>query len=112
MDNIISNLINAGGKEWKSACGSKHRIYFNNLEEIFNKKNDFEYSTYKSGNVSSASLNFDKLANSRAQSLLMALNSGVLYYDLNDEKFYYSQLNNSAVKNLGEELIQIIKSGV
>lgn len=110
MNNMIQKLINAGGKEWRSADGSKHRVYFNNLEEIFNKKYEFDYTQYKTGAISSASINFSTLSNSKAQSLLMALKAGVLYYDVKDESFYYTRLDNSAVKNLGDELIEIIKS--
>jgi hypothetical protein len=70
-------LIEKGGKEWIN--GNKHRIYFNNWEEIAG----FNINTYKTGNISSASLQGETISNNKANKML----GGKLYFDMVTSKF-------------------------
>jgi hypothetical protein len=98
-----SKLIKAGGKEWQK--GDKHRIYFNTREtsEAIGLKVDF----YKTGNVSSATINGDHISNSRARGILFDLQNGGFHYDFLDSKFHWrSEMNN----NLASQLVDHYRS--
>jgi len=62
MSNNVDKLIAAGGKEWKSADGSKHRVYFQVAKLI-----GFECDQYNTGNISSATLAGHEISNSLAR---------------------------------------------
>ena len=51
------------GNEWSSADGSKHRIYFNDLEGLYGLKCQY----YNSGNISSATFRGEKISNTTAR---------------------------------------------
>jgi hypothetical protein len=61
MSADVAKLIAAGGKEWKSADGKLHRIYFQVASLI-----GFECDKYKTGNISSATLAGQEISNSLA----------------------------------------------
>jgi hypothetical protein len=70
------------GNEWMA--GGKHRIYFNDLTELFG----LDYGTFKSsGRVSGATLDGERISNTRAEEIRTAL-SGKIYYDVTDGRFY------------------------
>jgi len=73
----VDTLQKAGGKLWEK--GAHRRVYFNNLAEL----GGLEYCTYKTGNISSASLAGERISNSEARRLLAAK----LYFDLNTGEF-------------------------
>lgn len=92
-ENMVDKLKKIGGKEWIS--GTNHRIYFNNLSKYYN---GLSVSRYGTGNISSATLNGEKLSNSRARALMTELDMGKLWYDVKTGQFE-SQRMSSEVKN-------------
>lgn len=75
-NNIENKLIELGGNLWE---GSSHRrIYINNWLELAG----FEITRYKTGNISSASLNNEKVSNAKAAEL----NNVKCFWDCNAEK--------------------------
>lgn len=105
----IEQLKKIGGSEWQK--GDYHRIYFNNLAEIYGLTCSF----YNTGNVSSASLDGEKISNSGARRILSALGDAKLWYDVNSGRFGYKFYGNNwfgksdmdaiieKIKNLCEE---------
>lgn len=69
--------IMAAGKEWKSDDGRHHRVYFD-AEARMNAIGAV-VSFYKTGNISSASLNGKKISNTKARKM----EDGSLFYDVN-----------------------------
>lgn len=82
MSNItIETLISIGGNEWIS--GDHHRIYFNDLATLYG----LEFATYNTGNISSATLNGEKISNSKARKLSTTLDFGKLWFDVTKGEF-------------------------
>ena len=67
------------GRTWVSPDGSKRRIYF--AETLLADLIGFRYTTYKTGNISSASLQGAKLSNGKADTLRQALRGSTAYFD-------------------------------
>lgn len=82
----IETLKEIGGSEWKK--DKFHRIYFNELHTWYG----LECSFYKTGNISSASLNGAKISNSQANSILGRI-SGKLWLDLIDGRWHWLNLS-------------------
>jgi hypothetical protein len=61
-------MTSIGGNLWAGRDGNKRRVYFNDWPEMAG----FRYTTYNSGNISSASINGETLANGRAAQLVGA----------------------------------------
>lgn len=78
---LESRLVNAGGNRWEKA--GHRRLYFNNLEDLYG----LELDHYGTGNISSATLNGEKISNNSARELVFELRSGKLWYDLNKGTF-------------------------
>ena len=76
------NLLDLGN-EW-SVTG-KRRIYFNNLTRFINLK----VNTFKSHNVSSATLDGRKISNSSATKILRILSGVKCWYDFSDGKLHW-----------------------
>lgn len=91
-------LVNAGGRLWKIAEKNMCRVYFNSLADRIG----LSVSYYKTGNVSSASLNGNGISNCSARKILSTLESGKIWYDLNTNRF--------ETKNLDEYAEKIINS--
>ena len=72
------------GRTWVSNDGTKRRIYF--PETLLAELIGFTYSTYKTGNISGASLNGNKLSNGKAERLRTDLRFGKAYFDCNTEE--------------------------
>lgn len=72
------------GNYWQTSDGSKRRIYFNDLAQYIGLDCGF----YGTGNVSSATLNGEKISNTKATAMLSQFNSGKLWFDLSDDKFH------------------------
>ena len=80
----IESLKELGGKEW--IVGEKHRVYFNNLDELFGLNCRF----YLSGNVQQATLDGEEISNGRATEILYSLREGRLWFDVVSEKWAFS----------------------
>ena len=77
------------GSEWQK--GEHHRIYFNNLCELFG----LSYSVYKSGNISAATLDGERISNSRAKEIKFALAGAKVWYDLNSGEFCWKGISDT-----------------
>lgn len=70
------------GNEWQR--GTMYRIYINDLARWYG----LQYTTYKTGNVSSAKLDGEPISNGKASDLLRDLYWAKLWLDVKDDKFY------------------------
>jgi hypothetical protein len=91
----------AGGRYWEK--GEMHRVYFNSLSERIG----LSLSFYKTGNISSASLNGDGISNSEARRILWSLENGKFWYDLDREMFmrkglddFSDEIKNSVISDI------------
>ena len=98
-------LKEIGGSEWTK--GEIHRVYFNNLAELFG----LSCSTYGTGNISSATVNGAKMSNSKARELSRALRDSKVWYDVKDGEFHYKASGCRAYTGdeIGEAIIEEIK---
>lgn len=78
----IDVLKKIGGSEWQK--GDKHRIYFNNLGELYGLKT----WRYKTGNISGAQLDGRNISNSQAKKILEKIVSSKMWFDVKDGKFW------------------------
>ena len=83
---IIEILTAEGGKLWER--GDKHRVYFDTGMMLGRVGLDVE--TYKTGNISSAHFQGERISNSEAKRMIGAYRWAKLYYDLPRGKFYTS----------------------
>jgi len=67
-------IIAIGGREWNK--GGKHRVYLN--DDVWTRLIGLEIETYKSGNISSATLGGERISNAEARRYLDAI-SGVYW---------------------------------
>jgi hypothetical protein len=77
-------LIEIGGREW--ILGDKHRVYLNNLEDLFGLECEF----YKTGNIWRAKLDGEVISNTRASDIASALGFGKLWFDVTEGEFHHS----------------------
>lgn len=91
-------LIAAGGRLWEVFEKNMRRVYFNNLADRIG----LSVSYYKTGNVSSASMNGEEISNTSARKIISTLETGKIWYDLNTNQF--------ETKNLGDYADKIIES--
>jgi hypothetical protein len=82
----LESLLAIGGKEWQS--GDKHRVYFNDLA----KRYGLDLNFYGTGNISSASLDGEKISNSKAKKIDSYLRFAKLWYDFSDNEFHHKDL--------------------
>ena len=75
--------IQQGGREWKTQDGKYHRVYFNDLAE----RAGLVCAYYDTGNVSSASLNGERISNSQARRLLSHYDGCKLWWDCQTERW-------------------------
>ena len=71
------------GSRWQK--GGNDRIYFN--QEFIFKAIGLRMSFYKSGNVSSASLNGEEISNGEAKRIWGRINDSKIWYDVLEGKF-------------------------
>ena len=76
-----------GGNRWQK--GDLDRVYFNDLADLYG----LDYTTYKTGNIMSASLGGEKISNSKASKILSSLNFGKLWYDCHTNEFHHRGLD-------------------
>ncbi len=77
----IQKLIEIGGVEWSK--NGKHRIYFNNLAELFGLK----IERYNTGQICSATLDGDKISNKVAHNYLIELMDVKIWFDVKTQEF-------------------------
>ncbi len=70
------------GSEWQK--NGYHRIYFNELTELFGLSCRY----YNTGNISSATLDGERITNCRAAEIASALANSKLWFDMEDQKFH------------------------
>lgn len=92
------------GNEWTK--DKIQRIYFNNLEELIG----LEYTTYNTGNISTAKLKGEKISNTKASRLASELSYAKVWFDLADGEFH-CQMGNAAIEYFGE-IVAAIKQRV
>lgn len=81
----INTLVNDfDGSLWENY--GKSRIYFNGPEIA--ESQGLSWSNYNSGNISSASLNGDKVSNSECKRILGGFQWVKVWYDVASGKFY------------------------
>lgn len=102
----IKTLIAIGGNEWIRS--EKHRIYFNQIAEIYGLK----CSYYKTGNMSKATLNGEHISNSKARKLLSTIESGKVWFDVKTGEFAHGMTKNADFDGveIGAEIIDKLKS--
>ena len=96
------NKIKSIGKEWIKE--DMHRIYINNLEKIYG----LETTSYKTGNISSATLNGEKISNSRARQLSCDLSCAKIYYDVKTGKIEAQHINDPLKSTIIEKITALV----
>ena len=91
----MAKLVAVGGREWMKY--GKHRIYFN--DDVICKVVGLSYSCYKSGNISSASINGEAISHAEASRYL----SVTAYFDVISGRFFFQGVK-------GEEVVNAIKA--
>ena len=84
--NALRNL----GSEWMK--GGKHRIYFNNLQELAGY-GGLVTEHYNSGAIASATLGGEKISNSQVGRIIGSFQSAKLWYDVLTGKWWSSGLD-------------------
>jgi len=94
MENTkLKKAVEIGGSEWEAY--GKHRVYFN--KEVLLSLYGLTYTTYKSGSVSSAKIDGEKISNSHAQDIVDAFRMGKAYYDVKADKV----VTNNCIEDYG-----------
>jgi hypothetical protein len=104
----LSTLISIGGREWKK--DALHRVYFNNLDELFG----LTCSYYNTGNISGARLDGETISNSRAGEIARALGASKVWYDVPTGKFMYRVVacRTYSGETMGNAIVDEIKARV
>lgn len=76
------------GNEWIK--GEHHRIYINNYSDLIG----LSVNHYGTGNISSASLNGEKISNTRAKKLL----GGTVFYDIKTDRIVGQYISDDAME--------------
>jgi len=106
MADRINTLKGIGGNEWMR--GEYHRIYFDlgfRMEAI-----GLSINTYKTGNISSASLDGERISNNKAKKTINALGSnyGKFWYDVSTGEFGWKEID----PDLAEQIIDAINEKI
>lgn len=86
-ENRVVEILTGGqfqGNLWEK--GGHRRIYFN--AATIATSQGLDWGRYNTGNISSASLNGQKISNNACRRILDDLQYVKLWYDLTDRKFY------------------------
>jgi hypothetical protein len=95
------------GHTWISRDGTKRRLYV--PDQWLAESSGLRDDTYKTGNISSASLNGEKLSNGKAEKLRTLLRVGKAYFDCNDGRVHvenmdsYTETMRAGLEKLAEE---------
>lgn len=95
-------LLKEGGKKWSK--NGKERVYLD--DSLIAKLIGLKYSTYSNGNISSASIQGEKISNSDARSYVQSIMRMKLFYDLKEGKFNFNggEFEKEIVKKIKEKL--------
>jgi len=104
MDGMKEKLENLGGNYW--AKYGKERMYFDRA--ILMKLYGFEWETYKSGNVSSATLNGEEISNNKFNKYLDSMPDN-LYYDFENDRFAWD-IGPCLYPEIAKEVVKKIRS--
>lgn len=93
------------GSEWKKD-DKFHRIYFNDLEERLG----LDISYYKSGNVSGATQNGERISNSECKRILGRLAGVKIFYDVKagDFKVQYGNLHDEEKERILDSIKDVV----
>lgn len=97
---VYNKIISMGGSRW--TAGGNDRIYFNSAAE---KIIGLSVERYKTGNISSATLNGERISNSRASKILASIQG--MYYNVNNGKIGHRKGGEDYVDRMKE----FIKNG-
>lgn len=86
------------GREWST--DRYHRIYINDLPTLYGLK----VTRYKTGNISSATLDGERISNGHASKLLTSLELGKLWWDYADQQFHAHGMSEQMMSVLIEAL--------
>lgn len=100
MTYTIEQLTQAGGTRWTK--NGMDRFYFNNISELFG----LSVSTYKTGNISSATLNGEPISNSKATAMKAHFDHAKLWFDTADNLFHGRDFADGELKSA----VAVIKS--
>lgn len=100
-DNRLAMLLcSMEGNAWKK--NNMRRVYYS-LDKLCNLIG-FEFSTYKTGNISCAYIDGEKISNTRAKDIYYTLLNMKIYFDFTDYEFH--------CKNNNSNLSEVILSGL
>ena len=102
----IEKLIELGGNEWQK--NDYHRVYFN--AATIAKLSGYKWDTYNTGNISSASLDGEKISNSEMNRVLNRLQFGKYWYDVPTAQFMCCAEHKSDWQATVNKLSKIIKT--
>ncbi|HIE9385308.1 TPA: hypothetical protein ACXRZ0_001753 [Klebsiella pneumoniae] len=91
----VDSLIALGGKRWTK--NEMDRIYFNS--DVIATCIGFDFTTYKTGNISQVSLGGRSISNGRGQKIRTAICCCKFWFDLNDKKFHITNFFQCDVKS-------------
>ncbi len=83
----LACLEKIGGNAWATPDRSKIRSYLN--VDVMAKATGLDVNFYNTGNVSSATLDGEKISNAQASKMLSRFNYTKLWYDDGDGKFHF-----------------------
>jgi len=84
MNISIDDLVAVGGNEWIN--GTRHRVYFNDLPELFGR---LSCSYYGTGNIRHATLDRKEISNTSARGIMYSLSEGKVWFDVALGQFSY-----------------------
>ncbi|EEE9965885.1 hypothetical protein DJ253_00880 [Salmonella enterica subsp. enterica serovar Nigeria] len=99
-----ASYLRLGGKLWEK--NGMSRVYFNS--DVVSEVIEFDYSTYKTGNISSASLGGSHLSNCRASSIRSMLSTTKFWFDAADGKIHARGFNSRDLSM--SDVCKLIKS--
>jgi len=101
VENIkLEDLLKVGGNEWRKE--NMHRIYFNDMPGLYGVK----VTRYNTGNVSSATLDGERISNSAARKILNKLCCGKFWYDVPTGQFMSRGLAESDARILKDAVLE------
>lgn len=89
------DILKTLGNEWQA--GDKHRIYINDLMDLYGLKVEY----YNSGNISAAWLDGEKISNSQARTMIDKIASITIWYDFVDNDLHVRYRNEKYPKTAG-----------
>lgn len=100
-------LIAAGGSAWKSPDGKLHRVYFQ-----IDKLIGLEVEHYKTGNVSSATLNGESISNTLASEWLSLCRASKAWIDVATGEAYAKIGYSRRAKLSGDDVLTALGAAI